>query len=108
MAVGGTWGKLLHVDLTEGKHWVEEPPDDVYLKLVGGRGLTAYLLLRDLPKDADPLGPENLLIFAPGILQGSNLPGSGRHGVGGHVIGSNHEPAIEKPGDAHGTGENRK
>jgi len=47
-----------------------------------GRALVAYLLLRDMPAGADPLGPENLLIFAPGILQGSNLPGSGRHGVG--------------------------
>ncbi len=83
MPVGGTWGKLLHVDLTDGRHWIEEPPDEIYLKLVGGRGLTAYLLLRDLPVGADPLGPDNLLIFAPGVLQGSNLPGSGRHGVGG-------------------------
>ena len=83
MPVGGTWGKLLHVDLTDKNIWIEEPSDDIYLKLVGGRGLTAYLLLRDLPVGADPLGPENLLIFAPGILQGSNVPGTGRHGVGG-------------------------
>ncbi len=41
MPVGGTWGKLLHVDLTDKNIWIEEPPDDVYLKLVGGRGLTA-------------------------------------------------------------------
>jgi aldehyde:ferredoxin oxidoreductase len=82
MAVGGTWGKFLHIDLSDGRQWVEEPPDDVYLKLVGGRALVAYLLLRDLPVGTDPLGPDNLLIFAPGILQGSNLPGSGRHGVG--------------------------
>ena len=83
MTVGGTWGKLLHVDLTDGKQWVEEPSDEFYLKLVGGRALVAYLLLRDLPVGTDPLGPDNLLIFAPGALQGSNLPGSGRHGVGG-------------------------
>ena len=51
MSVGGTWGKLLHVDLTKGTQWIEEPPDDLYLKLVGGRGLVAYLLLRDLPPE---------------------------------------------------------
>ena len=56
MSVGGTWGKLLHVDLTESKIWVEEPSDDVYLKLAGGRGLASYLLLRDMPAGADPLG----------------------------------------------------
>lgn len=83
MTIGGVWGKILHVDLTSGKTWSENLPDDVYIKLVGGRGLVAYLLLRDLPKGADPLGPDNLMIFAPGILQGSNLPGSGRHGIGG-------------------------
>ncbi len=83
MSVGATWGKILHVDLTTSKIWVENPPDDLYLKLVGGRALEAYLLLRDLPVGADPLGPDNLLIFAPGIFQGTNLPGAGRHSVGG-------------------------
>jgi aldehyde:ferredoxin oxidoreductase len=81
--IGGTHGKILHVDLTLGQTHVEEPGEDLYRLLVGGRALTAYLLLRDMPQQADPLGPENLLIFAPGILQGSNLPGAGRHGVGG-------------------------
>ncbi len=83
MSVGGTWGKILHVDLTSGRTWIETLPDDIYLQLVGGRGLVAYLLLRHVPRGADPLGPENLLIFAPGILQGTNLHGAGRHGVGG-------------------------
>jgi aldehyde:ferredoxin oxidoreductase len=81
--IGGTHGKILHVDLTLGKTAVEHPPDDFYRLLVGGRAVVAYLLLRDLPANVDPLSPDNLLIFAPGIMQGTNLPGSGRHGVGG-------------------------
>ena len=80
--IGGVHGKILHVDLTTSGHWVEELSEDVYRLLVGGRALTAYLLLRDTPTRVEPLGPDNLLIFAPGILQGTNLPGSGRHGVG--------------------------
>lgn len=83
MSVGATWGKILHVDLSTSQIWTENPPDELYLKLVGGRALEAYLLLRDLPVGADPLGPENLLIFAPGVFQGTNLPGAGRHSVGG-------------------------
>jgi aldehyde:ferredoxin oxidoreductase len=83
MSVGSTWGKILHVNLTDGKVWVETPPDELYLKLVGGRALEAYLLLRDTPAKADPLGPDNLVIFAPGVFQGTNLPGAGRHSVGG-------------------------
>lgn len=81
--LGGTHGRILHVDLTSGRIEVEQPADDLFRLLVGGRALVSYLLLRDLPPRIDPLGPENLLIFAPGILQGTNLPGAGRHGVGG-------------------------
>ncbi|MDH3675640.1 MAG: aldehyde ferredoxin oxidoreductase family protein, partial [Anaerolineae bacterium] len=81
--IGGTHGKVLHVDLTTGETQVEHPPDDFYRLLVGGRAVVAYFLLRDLPPQTDPLGPDNLLIFAPGIMQGTNLPGAGRHGVGG-------------------------
>ncbi len=81
--ISGIHGKILHVDLTTGTTLVEQPPEAVYRLLVGGRALIAYLLLRDLPPNTDALSPENLLIFAPGIMQGTNLPGSGRHAVGG-------------------------
>ncbi len=81
--IGGIHGKILHVNLHDGQIDIERPPDDFYRLLVGGRAIVAYFLLRDLPAGVDPLGPENLLIFAPGIMQGTNLPGSGRHGVGG-------------------------
>jgi aldehyde:ferredoxin oxidoreductase len=81
--IGGTYGKILHVDLATGEIHIEEPCDDFYRLLVGGRAVIAYLLLRDLAPNTDPLGKDNLLIFAPGILQGTNLPGSGRHAVGG-------------------------
>ena len=80
--LGGNHGKFLHVNLATGAIEVETPAEEIYRKLVGGRALVAYLLLRDLPQGVDPLGPENLLIFAPGILQGTSLPGVGRHGVG--------------------------
>ena len=80
---GGVYGKILHIDLTTGDLKVEHPPEQVFRMLVGGRALVAYLLLRDLPAGTDALSPDNRLIFAPGIMQGTNLPGSGRHGVGG-------------------------
>lgn len=80
--IGGIHGKILHVNLTTGEWHVENLPEQFYRLLVGGRAMVAYFLLRDLPAGTDPLSPDNLLIFAPGILQGTNLPGSGRHGVG--------------------------
>lgn len=76
-------GRILHVDLTDGGLSVEEPGEAFYQTYVGGRAIVCYYLLRELPKGADPLGPENLLIFAPGVITGTSLPGSGRHGVGG-------------------------
>ncbi len=81
--LGATWGKIAHVDLTRRSVAVEEFDSDTMRLLIGGRALAAYLLLRDLPRGIDPLAPEALLIFAPGILQGTNLPGAGRHGVAG-------------------------
>ncbi len=81
--IGGAHGKVLHVNLTTTEIRIEQPSDDFYRLLVGGRAVVAYLLLRDLPPNTDPLSPDNPLIFAPGIMQGTNLPGSGRHGVGG-------------------------
>ncbi len=81
--IGGVNGKILHVDLTGGAIRVEQPGDEFYRLLVGGRAVVAYFLLRDLAPGTDALSPDNLLIFAPGIMQGTNLPGAGRHGVGG-------------------------
>ena len=81
--MGGTHGQVLHVDLTSGEVRIERPADDFYRLLVGGRAVVAYFLLRDLAPGTPALSPDNLLIFAPGIMQGTNFPGAGRHGVGG-------------------------
>ena len=56
--LGGTYGKILHVNLNTNATWIETPPDDLYRLLVGGRALVAYFLLRDLPPNSDPLSPD--------------------------------------------------
>ncbi|RLI07977.1 aldehyde:ferredoxin oxidoreductase, partial [Candidatus Bathyarchaeota archaeon] len=43
-----------------------------------GKGLGAWLLVRDLPAKADPLGPENELVFSTGPANGTLIPGSAR------------------------------
>jgi aldehyde:ferredoxin oxidoreductase len=45
---------------------------------VGGRGFGAKLLHDQLSKISDPLGPENLLVVAPGPLTGLYLPGAAK------------------------------
>ncbi|MCC6148539.1 MAG: aldehyde ferredoxin oxidoreductase family protein [Anaerolineaceae bacterium] len=76
------FGRILHIHLSDGKIWVEQPGDSFYRRLIGGRGVILHYLLQEMPAWADPLGPENMLIFAPGILSGTVLPGTGRHAVG--------------------------
>ncbi|MEE9277829.1 MAG: aldehyde ferredoxin oxidoreductase family protein [Dehalococcoidia bacterium] len=78
----GYWNKILHVNLSDRSTSVEEPGDRFFRHYAGGRGLIAHYLLKDVPQGADPLGPDNVLIFAPGVLTGAAVPGAGRHSVG--------------------------
>jgi aldehyde:ferredoxin oxidoreductase len=78
----GYWNKILHVDLTRRKTWVEEPGDRFFRMTGGGRGIIAHYLLKEVPDGADPLGPDNVLVFAPGVVTGVPIPGAGRHSVG--------------------------
>lgn len=76
----GTNGRILHVDLSDGRLWVEEPGEEFYRKNIGGRGFGLHYLLKELPPKTDPLSPGNIIVFAAGVLTGM-LPGGGRHGV---------------------------
>jgi len=73
--------RILNVDLTSNKTWVEEVPREELLRLLGGRGISAKLLYERVPGGIDPLGPENVLIVGPGTLSGTSAPSSGRTSV---------------------------
>jgi len=49
---------------------------------MGGRGMTSMVVLKEVPADCHPLGPENKLVIAPGMLTGSAASTSGRISVG--------------------------
>ncbi len=78
----GYWNRILRVDLTRRTSRVETPDDAFYRRYVGGRSFIAYHLLTETRAGVDPLGPENPLIFAPGVVTAAPLPGAGRHSVG--------------------------
>jgi len=59
---------------------VEDVPQE-YSGL-GGRGLTSIMINAEVPPTCDPLGPENKLIFAPGLLSGTSLVNTSRLSVG--------------------------
>lgn len=74
----GLWGKVLRVNLSDASMATEEIPESWGRDYLGGRGLAARYLMQDVPKGADPLGPDNELIFMSGILGGLPLPSTGR------------------------------
>lgn len=71
-------GKILWVDLTHGEIYEETIADEIYQRFLSGIGLATYILYRDIPKGADPLGPENILAFVSGLLNGTNSFFTGR------------------------------
>ena len=79
--LGGFWGKVLVVDVGTGEQRGEPLDERAACDFLGGRGLAAYYLFNMLPAGADPLGPENPLIFASGPLSGTTAPGSARAAV---------------------------
>lgn len=75
-------GRMLRIDLTSGEMSVDKPDDAFYRKYTGGRNVILHYLLTSMPAGADPLGADNVLIFAAGLLTGTVLPGTGRHAIG--------------------------
>ncbi|MGH2532267.1 MAG: aldehyde ferredoxin oxidoreductase family protein [Thermomicrobiales bacterium] len=73
MAIYGSHGRLLHIDISSGTATPHSIPDLVYARLIGGIGLASYLLDRWCPPGADPLGPENPLIFATSPFVGTGI-----------------------------------
>lgn len=71
---------ILRADLSTGICRREEVPPALVQAYLGGKGLAAHYLATELPPAADPLGPENLLIFMTGPLSGI-FPGTCRHAV---------------------------
>ena len=78
----GYWDRILHVDLTARTTWTESLGEAFWRRHLGGRSLIAHYLLPGVPVGADPLSPENLLVFAAGVMTGTPFPGAGRHSVG--------------------------
>jgi len=104
----GYMGKILMVNLDRGTLQEETIPDDVYRRVTAGMGLAAWLLYDRIPAGADPLGPDNILGFVPGMLTGSTAWFTGRWmitakspltgGWGDANCGGTFSPAIKRCG----------
>lgn len=72
---------ILRVDMNSLKCTLAEVPSE-YERL-GGRGLTSTIVAKEVNPLAEPLGPHNKLIIAPGILGGTSAPCAQRLSAGG-------------------------
>jgi len=77
----GYTGTILRIDLTRQR--IRREPLDLSLaeKYVGGRGLTSYLLYREMDPATDALSPENKLMFGTGPLTGTGAVAASRYVV---------------------------
>ena len=73
--------QMIRVDMTTQTATVEDFPEK--WKMLGGRALSARILVEECDAACDPLGPDNILVLAPGVLSGTAAPTSGRMSVGG-------------------------
>ena len=79
--VGGQGDQMIRIDMTTQTATTEAFPEA--WRFLGGRSLSARIMLEECDPGCDPLGPDNLLILAPGVLAGTAAPTSGRLSVGG-------------------------
>lgn len=77
----GCHGKILRVNLSELRVSEEDFPESMVRKFLGGAGMATKYLYDEVKPGADPLGPENELIFMTGSLTGAVSPSTGRYSV---------------------------
>ncbi len=78
---GGYVGKLLFVDLTKGRFEEKELSEELARNFIGGYGIGARILYDRMKPGVDPLGPDNILGFISGPLNGTGAMFGGRYTV---------------------------
>ncbi|NLE77700.1 MAG: aldehyde ferredoxin oxidoreductase [Chloroflexi bacterium] len=71
---------ILRLDMTDRSYRLEDLP--AAYQHLGGRGLTSTIVSDEVPPICHALGPNNKLVFAPGIVTGTAAPTSARVSAG--------------------------
>lgn len=79
--IKGYAGRVLEVDLTSRSFAFGDLDEETARLYIGGKGYGTRLLYDRTAAGIDPLGPDNVLIFATGPLNGSVAPQSNRFAV---------------------------
>ncbi|MFW9938693.1 MAG: aldehyde ferredoxin oxidoreductase family protein [Candidatus Thorarchaeota archaeon] len=79
----GYFGKVLWIDLTNESIYEEKVNDILYQQYFGGYGLACRLIYENLPPKTEPLSPQAIIGYFPGLLTGTITPLSGRYMTAG-------------------------
>lgn len=77
----GWAGTVLDVDLTDRRLTKIPLSRELAKKCIGGSGLMAHILYKEVGPEIDPLSPENLIMIGQGPLSGTIVPSSGRYQI---------------------------
>ena len=70
----GFFGKVLWVNLSEESFKEQSITEEIYRQYLGGYGLAVKLIYESMPAKVDPLSPEAIFGFFPGLLTGTVAP----------------------------------
>ncbi len=79
--MNGYMGKILDVDLNTSRLADRSIDEKTARKFLGGKGLGLTIIYDELKPDVDPLGPDNIIVFATGPATGTSFPTGGRYHV---------------------------
>jgi aldehyde:ferredoxin oxidoreductase len=79
----GMYGRILRINLSDGKVNTEKFSERDAKFFVGGKGLAVDLLYRELEPKIDPLGPKNKLVIGLGPVNKTGIPGDTRFIIAG-------------------------
>jgi aldehyde:ferredoxin oxidoreductase len=79
--MNGWIGTTLRVDLGRGTIRREATDMTVAHEYIGARGMGVKIISGEVDPQADALGPDNKLVFAPGPFTGTFAPSAGRYNV---------------------------
>jgi aldehyde:ferredoxin oxidoreductase len=73
----GWSGKILRVDLSNGRTWTEDT--EPYTRLfIGGKGINVKMMYDEVGPKVGPFDPDNMICFGPGVLTGTLAPAHSR------------------------------
>jgi aldehyde:ferredoxin oxidoreductase len=70
----GYAGKILNINLSDGKTNKEALSKELARQYIGGTGFATHLLYDNLKPGVDPLSPDNVLVYATGPVCGAFVP----------------------------------